>query len=329
MLIRMLRKRLPASANRWLCALLSALPVTVTALAPVSAQERTPAPVAARRLSAGDIDTLPLQQLGERIAYGADSLHFGELRLPSGLAAGSRAPVAIVVHGGCWTAAFATVRNTAPLADALAAHGVATWNVEYRRGDSPGGGWPGTMQDVAQAADHLRALAARYPIDTTRIVAVGHSAGGQLSLWLAQRHTIPSTSPLHSPSPLRVQAVVSLGGVTDLEEFAVRTARGCGSGVPRLLSAAPQTVPERVAEASPIRRLPLGVPSVHIAGAQDAIAPDSVRAAYVRAAIAAGDSATTKITVPGGHFEVLSPRTAAGETAIRAVLTLLGMVQRQ
>ncbi|HKA47074.1 MAG TPA: hypothetical protein VKD68_02855 [Methyloceanibacter sp.] len=62
--------------------------------------------------------------------YGSNALQFGELRLPKG---NGLFPVAVVIHGGCWTKGFATLRNTAPLASALAAKGIATWNIEYRQ----------------------------------------------------------------------------------------------------------------------------------------------------------------------------------------------------
>jgi hypothetical protein len=57
-------------------------------------------------------------------------LQFGEFRLPAGI---GPFPVAVVIHGGCWTSASATLRNTAALADALREAGIATWNIEYRR----------------------------------------------------------------------------------------------------------------------------------------------------------------------------------------------------
>lgn len=282
-------------------------------------------PATPRRLGAGDLDTLPLRDAGRRIAYGSDSLQFGDLRLPPTLRAGQRAPVAIIVHGGCWISSFATLRNTAALADTLAAAGVATWNIEYRRADHPGGGWPGTFVDVASAADYLRTLARQYPLDTTHVVAVGHSAGGHLALWLAGRRQLPAGSPVAIGAPLALQGVVSLGGVGDLEEFAARMPGGCGRGVSLLLGGAPAALPDRVRVASPVRILPLGVPTAHVAGAQDAIAPDSVRRAFGRAAAAAGDPPAVNVTVPGGHFEVIAPRTEAGAMAIRQTLRLLGL----
>ena len=69
-----------------------------------------------------------------------DSLQFGDLRIPSGR---GPFPVVVMIHGGCWVHRLASLQNTAALSDALRDAGVATWNVEYRRYDNPGGGWPG------------------------------------------------------------------------------------------------------------------------------------------------------------------------------------------
>src|SRR5262245_47156086 len=86
-----------------------------------------------------DVDSLPSSKPTLVAAYGTDSLEFGELRLPPGR---GPFPVVVVIHGGCWRAGFATLRNTAALASALTAKGVATWNIEYRQVGNPGGGWP-------------------------------------------------------------------------------------------------------------------------------------------------------------------------------------------
>ena len=79
-------------------------------------------------------------------------MQFGELRLPKGK---RPHPVAVVIHGGCWISVFADLQLTAPLSSALTRSGIATWNIESRPVDKPGGGWPGTLLDVANAVDHV------------------------------------------------------------------------------------------------------------------------------------------------------------------------------
>ena len=296
----------------------------LSAIGPASCMSAQPP--APRLMRAGDVDTIPLRRTSSRVAYGADSLQFGELRLPGGR---GPFPVAIILHGGCWLSRYATVRNTAPLAEALADLGVATWNVEYRRYDHPGGGWPGTFRDVADGADFLRVLAKQYPLDTTRIVAAGHSAGGHLALWLATRRTLDAASPLAGGVPMALVGVVSIGGIADLREFYGRERATCGNpAVESLLGGIPDSVPVRVRESSPIERLPLGVPSVHVAGERDFIAPLAVREAFVSAARQRGDSAWV-VTIPSeGHFEAIAPARASGRAVIDAVLELLKGARR-
>src|SRR5437762_364288 len=132
-------------------------------------------------LPAMDILSLPPPPADARLAYGGGEFQFGELRVPGG--AGPH-PALVVIHGGFWRARF-DLLHIGHLCAALTAGGVATWSVEYGRLGNPGGGWPGTFQDVAMAAGHLRVIASQYDLDLGRVAAIGHSAGGQLALWLA------------------------------------------------------------------------------------------------------------------------------------------------
>src|SRR5215470_13314808 len=140
--------------------------------------------------SSRDVLTRPVPQADHRIAYGPNEFQFGELRLPKGE---GRSPVAIVIHGGCWMSEYG-LSYMGHLSAALTEAGVATWSVEYRRIGNKGGGWPGTFEDVSRAADHLRTLAKTYPLDLSRVIATGHSAGGHLALWLAARKLLPKDS---------------------------------------------------------------------------------------------------------------------------------------
>ncbi len=292
-----------------------------------SSAQSTPVPTV-RSLRASDVDTMRVREDGVRVAYGKDSLQFGELRMPRETR-GAKVPLVILIHGGCWFSPYASLRNTAPLAQAISDAGVATWNIEYRRYDQPGGGWTGTFRDAADAADFVRTLATRYAIDTTRIVAAGHSAGGHLALWLATRRTLTAESPLAGGKPLALRGVVSIAGIADLREFYGREKNTCGNAaVESLLGGAPDDVPYRLRDASPIDRLPLGVPSIHIAGDRDRIAPTFAREAFAAVAHAKGDSVTVETIPDEGHFEAIAPMRATGRAVVAAILRLIAPTTR-
>lgn len=275
-------------------------------------------------LHAGDIDALPSRPADQRIAYGSDSLEFGDLRLPRG-SVGPPYPVAVIIHGGCWVARYATLRNTAALADALTRDGIATWNIEYRRADRPGGGWPGTFLDVGQAVDYVRALAPRYALDTTRVVFLGHSAGGHLALWAAARRRLPAGSPLASATPpLLPRGVVALAGPPDLTTFFAPDTADCGEGVGELLGGPPQTMPARAHDGSPASLVPLGVRQVWIGAADDHIVPPQRQLVpFADAARRAGDHVDLIVVPHASHFELIAPGADAYQQVRAAVLALV------
>ena len=151
----------------------------------------------------------PIPQPSATIHYGADPLQVADAWIPAG---NGPHPTVLMVHGGCWQTDIAdrTIMNW--IADDLRRRGIAVWNIDYRGVDRPGGGYPGTFLDVAAAADALRAHAAQYHLDLARVVAIGHSAGGHLALWLAARARVPAESPLRTANPLPIAEVVSLDG---------------------------------------------------------------------------------------------------------------------
>lgn len=229
----------------------------------------------------------PPPEADARIVYGPEPLQFGDLRLPSG---DGRHPLVVFVHGGYWQAIY-NLTHAGHLCVDLAEHGVATWNVEYRRIGDPGGGWPAALDDVLLALDHVRALARDHPLDLERIVVMGHSAGGQLALLSCLRTELP------------VRGAVSLAGVVDPAEIA---RLGDDNGViERMLGGGPEELPEVWREASPRSNLPLGFPYVLACGTADIHwGPNEVVADE---AVAAGDDAEL-LPLPGaGHFELVDP----------------------
>ena len=166
----------------------------------------------------------PPRAADARLAYGSEPKQFGDLRLPD---VDRLSPLAVVVHGGAWKAMYNLI-HTGHLCVALAAAGIATWNVEYRSVGDIDGGWPAAGDDVAAAAEHVGELVERYPLDRERVVLVGHSAGGQLALYAAKGAELP---------------VVALAPVSDLRESAERV--GPEGAVARFLGGMPDELPDR------------------------------------------------------------------------------------
>ncbi|MDQ2742634.1 MAG: alpha/beta hydrolase [Chloroflexota bacterium] len=252
-----------------------------------------------------------------RLPYGSDPLQYGDLRLPPGP---GPHPVGIVIHGGFWRARY-SLEHIGHLCAALTAAGFATWNLEYRRLGDPGGGWPHTLLDVARGADYLREVSAQYPLDLNRLLAVGHSAGGHLALWLAARHRLAADNELYLDHPLPLRGVISLAGVSDLiSAWLLRLGNGV---VGELLGGTPDTAPARYAAASPAELLPMGVSQALIHGTEDSNVPFSMSQAHAARARATGDHAAL-IPLPGmGHFEPIDPRSGAWPMVLEGVRQLL------
>jgi acetyl esterase/lipase len=253
------------------------------------------------------------------IHYGEDPLQVVDLWVPAGR---GPHPVVVMVHGGCWQTEIAdrTIMNW--IADDLRRRGIAVWNIDYRGVDRPGGGYPGTFQDAAAATDALRTHAAAYRLDLSRIVATGHSAGGHLALWLAGRSRLPVGSPLRTADPLPIRAVVSLGGLPDLEEAARPPGSGCGTEVIAQISGG------RFAETSVPRLAPLGLPQVLINGRQDRIIPVAYAESYAAPMRVAGDDVRVRMIDRTGHVELIAPETAAWAAAVEELETALGRGRR-
>jgi len=253
--------------------------------------------------------------------YGTEPDQVGELWLPGGSAAPARGwPVAVLLHGGFWRALH-TFELMRPLAADLTQRGMAVWNLEYRRVGGPGGGWPGTLEDVAAGVDALAGLAGSRRLDLARMVAIGHSAGGQLALWAAARPGLPAGAPGAGPVAVR-PAAVSLAGVCDLVA-AAGDDLGEGAAV-AFLGSTPGEAPDRYALASPLARLPLGASQLLVHGDADDRVPVGQSRAYAAAAAAAGDPVDL-LELPGvDHMAVIDPSSPAWAATAARLGPLLG-----
>ena len=192
---------------------------------------------------------------------------------------GEAPSVAVLIHGGFWRQRYGRELEGGIARDLLA-RGWAVWNIEYRRLGG-GGGWPETFEDV-------RAAIGALPVEASRVVAIGHSAGGQLAVWAAAEGL--------------VDAAVAQAGALDLDQL---SRLGTSDNVVnQLLGGTPDEVPERYAQASPRRRLPIGVPLLLVHGERDDDVPVHISREF---AAAAGDGCELVVIDDEGHMEHLEP----------------------
>jgi acetyl esterase/lipase len=242
--------------------------------------------------------------------YGADPEQHGELWLPAGPAAGT----IVVVHGGFWRARY-DLSLGRPLAEDLAARGYAAWNLEYRRAGG-GGGWPGTFEDVAAGIDRLADL----PVDTSRVVAIGHSAGGHLAAWAAGRGRLPDGVPGARPR-VALTGVISQAGVLALADCARE--RVGDTAALDLMGGTPDELPEQYRLADPIAAVPVAAAVLCLHSRADDEVPFSYSERYVAAAEQAGGRARLAET-GGDHYTLIDPATADWAVVIDALPALLG-----
>ena len=243
--------------------------------------------------------------------YGADPEQYGELWMPAGVAAGT----VVVVHGGFWRARY-DLSLGRPLAADLAARGYATWNLEYRRAGGRGG-WPGTFEDVAAGID----LLADLPVDTSRVVAIGHSAGGHLAAWAAGRDRLPAGVPGARPR-VTLTGVVSQAGVLALADCARE--RVGDTAALDLMGGTPDELPERYRLADPIAAVPVAATVLCMHSRADDEVPFSYSERYVAAAEKAGGRARLAET-GGDHYTLIDPATPDWAAIIDALPALLGV----
>jgi acetyl esterase/lipase len=244
--------------------------------------------------------------------YGRHTDQFGELWLPAG--GPSATGTVVLLHGGFWRARYSASLGW-PLAVDLVGRGYAVWNLEYRR-VGKGGGWPATFTDVAAGIDLLATLA----VDTSRLVAVGHSAGGHLAVWAAGRTGLPPRAPGARPG-VELTGVVSQAGALWLADCA-RTGVG-GSAAVELMGGTPAELPDAYRLADPTTAIPLGVPVVCAHSRADDEVPFAQSVRYVEAARAAGATARL-LETPGDHYTLIDPASADWALVLDALADLLG-----
>ena len=153
-----------------------------------------------------DLQSRPQPKPDATVTYGADALQLVDVWRPSGK---GPHPAVIMIHGGCWQTSVAERDIMNWIADDLRKAGVGVWNIEYR-GVDRGGGYPGTYEDVGMAADMFAARRSEYGFaGDGPVIAIGHSAGGHLALWLARRSALANGDALRGSNPVKLDLAIS------------------------------------------------------------------------------------------------------------------------
>jgi acetyl esterase/lipase len=261
--------------------------------------------------------TRPAPAPDTTLHYGTRPEHVADVYLPDARA--DIRTLVLVVHGGFWRVEYDRT-HLRPMCHALARTGATVASIEFRRTGQPGGGWPGTFDDVALAMDtipQMMADAVGRPLP--RLVLLGHSAGGHLATWAVSRPSLPPESPWFRPDA-GANMVVDLAGVCDLRRAHALGLDDDATGL--LMGGGPDDVPDRYAVADPAA-LPPAAPVVVLHGSEDDRVPVEVSRSYVTAVRAAGAGQRVRLVeLPGvEHFALIDPLSPAWPAVLAAVRT--------
>jgi acetyl esterase/lipase len=174
-------------------------------------------------------------------------------------------PAVVVIHGGAWR--MGNKGLYAAEAMALANNGYATFSINYRL--LPKHKFPACVEDCKSAVRWIRRNAAKYKVDSRRIGAYGHSAGGHLAAMLATTDGSAKLEgdPNAKPEESRVQAAACMAGVFNFPRINTPI-------FSEFLGGSPQEKPEAYKLASPIQHITKDTPPMLLLhGDQDRLVP--------------------------------------------------------
>lgn len=245
-----------------------------------------------------DITTLPPVPASERIRYGKEPSQFFDIFRTDKPARGA----AMMIHGGFWRARY-DLQHASHLCAALAREGINVANLEYRRVGEPGGGWPGTYEDVLAGLDSVLKILGEP------LVVLGHSAGGHLALLLS--------------ADRKSAGIVALAPVADLiQAYELNLSDGA---VAEFLGDTPKNAPELYRDADP-KAHASSVRRFLIHGEKDDVVPICLSFSYLEARSADRPEVVLAKLSLADHFDLIDPETTSGawETVRLTVRACLG-----
>jgi pimeloyl-ACP methyl ester carboxylesterase len=167
-------------------------------------------------------------------------------------------------------------------------------------------------------------LAKSYPLDLSRVITMGHSAGGHLAFWLAGRHHIDTHSEIYQPRPqVPLHGAIALAGAVDLrltiDLSGYFTFAHDKREVYALMGGRPQDLPERYQAGNPGDLLPFHVPQFLVQGTADGQIPPELPSRWAEMSRRLGETATVQIIPGADHFDVVDPESHAWEAVRKAL----------
>lgn len=141
----------------------------------------------------------------------ADPMRVGDLYLPKNKT--GKIPAVIFIHGGGWSQG--SKEQSTHTAVRLAQHGFAVFNINYRLVGA-GGEFPADLIDVKDALAFVVSKASDWNIDTSKIAAMGGSAGAHLSMMLGYTDNNKFRAEHYPKSNTKLVAVVSWFGPVEM-----------------------------------------------------------------------------------------------------------------
>lgn len=242
---------------------------------------------------------LPTAQAIAILKYGDDPLQFGELWLPSSQAldsSPSKQPLLVLIHGGCWLSEY-DIEHSHALSSALAASGYAVWAIEYRRTSDIGGGWPGSYDDIKAGIEFIQSVD-DYSLDLSRVVILGHSAGGHLALLAGSDDDLVKRA--------NINGVIGLAAITDIAEYA-KGSNDCQAAVPEFMGGLPVDNQQSYLAANPANKK-LHPKTFLLHGSEDQIVPlEQATQSGIKLQVIDG----------AGHFDMIHPATPSFQALLK------------
>lgn len=120
-------------------------------------------------------------------------------------------PAVILIHGGGWKSGNKSLME--PLAQKIASNGYTCFTVEYRL--SPEAIYPAGIYDVKNAIQFIKENAIEFNVDTTKVVILGCSSGGQMAALIGTTNGNPDFENNYNNynTSSAVHAIVDIDGV--------------------------------------------------------------------------------------------------------------------